>query len=152
MTMRDEKNAAVLLRIQSLLRDLGRERSQLLPALWRVFDEYRYLGPEMIEAVSRTMNIPYAEVYGVASFYALFDNAEGHRPIYVCTDVMCALAGSEELLKASEDFQRGTTVSVKGAPCLGHCDAAPALFDGRATIRRATKEALAAAIRGEDHA
>lgn len=149
--MRDDKGA-VFLRVQSLLCDLGQERSQLLPALWRVFDEYRYLGPEMIEAVSVSMNIPYAEVYGVASFYALFDNAGGRRPIYVCTDVMCALAGSEELLKASEDLQQGTTVSVKGAPCLGHCDAAPALFDGRATIRRATKESLAAAIRGEEHA
>lgn len=144
--------SAIALRVASLLQDVPKERSQLLPALWRVFEEFWRIGPEIVEAVSATMNIPYAEVYGVASFYALFDNAEGQRPIYVCTDVMCALKGSEDLLKAGKDAAHGAPAAIKESPCLGHCDGAPAVFDGYCTLRHATRDALMAAIRGERHA
>jgi NADH:ubiquinone oxidoreductase subunit E len=145
----DTDRAAIAERVAALLSTVPKERSQLLPALWRVFEEYWRIGPEMLEAVSDTMNIPYAEVYGVASFYALFSNAEGKRPVYVCTDVMCALKGSEKLLQEGEEAAHGASVTVKESPCLGHCDAAPALFDGSRTVRNADRSALLAAIRGE---
>ena len=135
--------------VSQLLADVPKERGQLLPALWRVFEAYWRIGPEMIQAVSDTMNIPYADVYGVASFYALFDNPEGQRPIYVCTDVMCALKGSEALLEAGQEVAQGESVVVKEAPCLGHCDGAPAVFDGQRTLRHATRETLMSAMRGD---
>ena len=146
------EQAVINVRVSALLEDLPKERSQLLPALWRVFEEYWCLEPEMIEAISNAMGVPYAEVYGVASFYALFDNPEGCRPIYVCTDVMCALRGSEDLLKSGQIGAKGTPVSIKGAPCLGYCDEAPAMFDGKVTKTQVTQDALAQLIRGEKHA
>lgn len=148
----DGDKSPVAARVAELLADLPKERQQLLPALWRVFDEYWRIGPEMIQAVSDVLDIPYAEVYGVASFYALFDNPEGRRPLYVCTDVMCALRGGERLLTAGESLAEGAAVVVKEAPCLGHCDGAPAFFDGQRTVRNATESSLAQAIRGERHA
>lgn len=149
--METDKNA-VAERVSRLLETVPKDRGQLLPALWRVFEEYQRIGPEMIEAVSNAMNIPYAEVFGVASFYALFDNAAGHRPIYVCTDVLCALKGSEDLLAVGEDAAQGAAVALKESPCLGHCDGAPAMFDGHRTVRNATRASLMAMIRGESHA
>lgn len=150
--MMPTENAEISGRVDALLQDLPKERNQLLPALWRVFEEYWRIGPEMIEAISKTMGVPYAEVYGVASFYALFNNPEGCRPIYVCTDVMCALRGSEDLLKSAEVAAKGTMVSLKEAPCLGYCDEAPVWFDGQVTKTRVTQDALTQAIRGETHA
>ncbi|PSR22356.1 MAG: hypothetical protein C7B45_07005 [Sulfobacillus acidophilus] len=148
----DLDKAALSRRVQELLSDIPRERQQLLPALWRVFEEYWHLSPEMIDAIAQTLDIPYADVYGVASFYALFANPDNKKPIYICTDVMCALYGSEDLLKAGEDLANDAGVRVKEAPCLGHCDGAPALFDGRQTIRHASPKVLAQIIRGETDA
>lgn len=148
----DHNQASVAARVAELLADLPPERHHLLPALWRVFDEYWRIGPEMIQAIADTLEIPYAEVYGVASFYALFDNPSGRRPLYVCTDVMCALQGADNLVRAGDALAESRAVVVREAPCLGHCDGAPAVFDGHRTIRYATEKSLAQAIRGEHHA
>lgn len=144
----DEGTETVAMRVASLLEVLAKERGQLLPALWIVYEEFGHIGPEVTEAVSNTMNIPYAEVYGVASFYALFDNPIGMRPLYVCTDVMCALQGSEDLLKTGVEAASGEPITIKASPCLGHCDGAPVLFDGNRTVRQVTAGVLMAAIRG----
>jgi NADH:ubiquinone oxidoreductase subunit E len=148
----DLDKAALAAHVQELLSDIPRERQQLLPALWRVFEEYWHLSPELIDLIAQALEIPYAEVYGVASFYALFDNPDGKRPIYVCTDVMCALYGAEDLFKAGEDLAKAAMVRIKEAPCLGHCDGAPAVFDGQQTIRQANTKLLAEAIRGGNDA
>jgi NADH-quinone oxidoreductase subunit F len=64
---------------------------------------------------SRRLDVPPADAYGVASFYALLALEE--RPadvLHVCTDLSCRLAGAE--------VQPGAHPS----PCLGLCERAPA--------------------------
>ena len=137
--------------VAARLHDLPRERGQLLPVLWRVMEEYHQLSPELLEAVSQSMDIPYAEVYGVASFYALFENASGDTPVYVCTDVMCALQGAESLKKAAEGASLGTRVAVHASACLGQCDYAPAVWSGSHVLRRATAGDVTAAVEAITH-
>jgi NADH-quinone oxidoreductase subunit F len=64
---------------------------------------------------SRRLDVPPAEAYGVASFYALLSLEE--RPsdvLHVCTDLACQLAGAE------------VPAGAHASPCLGLCERAPA--------------------------
>ncbi len=147
----DTQDLAINTEVAALLQGMPRDRSQLLPALWRVVDRYQELTPGVIDAVSQSLNIPYAEVYGVASFYTLFDNAPGKVPVHICTDVMCALQGAGSLQEAAEDAALGRPVAVRESACLGQCDHAPAAWIGSQVMRRATPEAVRAAVKAVGH-
>src|SRR5581483_4472350 len=64
---------------------------------------------------SRRLDVPPADAYGVASFYALLA-LEPREPdaLHVCTDLACRLAGATVPPGAHE------------SPCLGLCERAPA--------------------------
>ncbi len=143
----DSENGTVSDAVKVLLHDIPRERGQLLPALWRVVEQYREITPELIGAVSESLNIPYAEVYGVASFYSLFDNPGGKMPVYVCTDVMCMLQGSENLKHAAESAAENGPVTIRESACLGQCDYAPAAWSGARVLRRATPEEIVSVVK-----
>ncbi|MDX6486517.1 MAG: NADH-quinone oxidoreductase subunit, partial [Gaiellaceae bacterium] len=62
------------------------------------------------------LDVPPADAYGVATFYALLSLEE--RPpdvLHVCTDLSCRLAGSVEV-----------PAGAHASPCLGLCERAPA--------------------------
>ncbi len=147
----DTQDSAVYTDVVALLQGLPRDRAQLLPALWRVVEHYQALTPEVIDAVSQSLGVPYAEVYGVASFYTLFDNVTGQTPVHICTDVLCALQGAQGLQEAAEAAALGMPVAVRESACLGQCDYAPAAWIGAQIIRRATPEAVAAAVKAVRH-
>jgi NADH-quinone oxidoreductase subunit F len=80
------------------------------------------------------LDIPPAEAYGVASFYALFSTEK--RPatvVHVCDDIACKTSGADELCARLESsFGPAGTASSDGritwarSPCLGLCEKAPA--------------------------
>ncbi|MCY0879350.1 MAG: NAD(P)H-dependent oxidoreductase subunit E [Firmicutes bacterium] len=132
--------------IQSLLADLPKERASLLPALWRVFEADGVLTREALAAVGEALDVPAAEVYGVASFYALFHvEAQERAPVRVCTDVVCSLFGAQELLNALRGRREKP---VYAATCLGRCDAPPAALVGRQALAPASLEGVDAVLKG----
>ncbi|HLX31630.1 MAG TPA: NAD(P)H-dependent oxidoreductase subunit E, partial [Gaiellaceae bacterium] len=95
-------------------RERGR-RHLLLPALRAAQRRTGWVTPEALGYTSRRLDVPPAEAYGVATFYALLALEE--RPpevLHVCTDLACRLAGAE--------VPEGAVPS----PCLGLCELAPA--------------------------
>ena len=90
-------------------------RHLLLPALRASQRRIGYVSEGALGYVSRRLDVPPAEAYGVASFYALL--ALEPRPaqaLHVCTDLACRLAGAVVPEGAFE------------SPCLGLCERAPA--------------------------
>ena len=90
-------------------------RHLLLPALRAAQRRVGWVTPGALAYSSRRLEVPPADAYGVATFYALVSLEE--RPaevLHVCTDLACAL-------------KRATV--PEGAipsPCLGLCELAPA--------------------------
>ncbi|AEJ41073.1 NADH-quinone oxidoreductase subunit F 2 [Sulfobacillus acidophilus TPY] len=144
--MTDPKNSSTP-DVQALLADLPPERTYLLPALWRLMEHDGCLTESRLLALSQVMNIPAADVYGVASFYQLFrwDEASPVR-IHVCDDVMCRLAGSETLIARLKDEAIGDVIP---SPCLGRCDQAPAALVNWQPLPHATVDAIRAKARPE---
>jgi NADH-quinone oxidoreductase subunit F len=97
-----------------LRRDRTR-RNLLLPTLRAAQRRVGWVTPGALGYASRRLDVPPADAYGVATFYALISLEE--RPaevLHVCTDLSCALAGA--------DVPPGAHPS----PCLGLCERAPA--------------------------
>jgi NADH-quinone oxidoreductase subunit F len=90
-------------------------RLLLLPALRAAQRRIGWVSPGALGYASRRLEVPPADAYGVATFYALISLEE--RPpdvLHVCTDLACALAGAT--------VPEGALPS----PCLGLCERAPA--------------------------
>ncbi|HYL65005.1 MAG TPA: NAD(P)H-dependent oxidoreductase subunit E [Candidatus Methylomirabilis sp.] len=109
-------------------------RDRLLPVLHAVQSRIGWISPGAINYIARRMNLPPAEIYGVASFYGLFSLAP-RAPIvaHVCDDIACMTAGAREICSGLEK-QLGPAGSTDSAgratwlrsPCLGLCERAPA--------------------------
>jgi NADH-quinone oxidoreductase subunit F len=90
-------------------------RHLLLPALRAAQRRVGWVSEGALGYASRRLDVPPAEAFGVATFYALISLEE--RPadvLHVCTDLACQLAGPE------------VPPGAHASPCLGLCERAPA--------------------------
>ena len=90
-------------------------RHLLLPALRAAQRRVGWVSEGALGYTSRRLDVPPADAYGVATFYALLALEE--RPadvLHVCTDLACRLKGAE------------VPEGAHPSPCLGLCERAPA--------------------------
>ena len=96
-------------------------RHLMLPVLHAVNDRVGWLSRGAINYVSQRLDVAPAEVYGVATFYALFSTTERPaRQVHVCVDLACRAAGGH--------VERDLPAGAHASPCLGLCERAPALM------------------------
>ncbi len=112
-------------------------RAGLLPALQAAQVLSGWLSRDTIVAIAQGLGVPLAETYGVIKFYSmLHTEPAGKRVVAVCDDVICRLAGTEQVIAALESHLRvrcGETtrdgaVTLEAVPCLGACHHAPAML------------------------
>ena len=119
--------------VKDLLKGKSRNRDLLIEHLHLIQDKFRCVSTAHMRALAEEMRMSSAEVYEVASFYAHFDiMRDGEQPppkltIRVCDSLSCMMAGAGTLKKKLEDGLNPAEVRVLRAPCMGRCDAAPAL-------------------------
>lgn len=127
--------------VDSLLeRYAGRERDALLPLLWDFQTAFGHINADHVHAISHTLRIPEADIYGVIQFYSLFhDEPAGETIIRICTDPSCGVAGADAALDglcARLGIRRNETTddgryTVMHTTCLGMCEHAPAALISR---------------------
>ena len=105
------------------------QRHLLLPALQALQARVGWISPGGLGYIARRLTVPPADVYGVATFYALLTvEPRPPRVVHVCDDIACRCAGSEALI-ADLEQRAGPEGNDSGwlrSPCLGQCDRAPA--------------------------
>ncbi|RJQ22790.1 MAG: NAD(P)H-dependent oxidoreductase subunit E [Nitrospiraceae bacterium] len=130
-------NETVLKEIEEIRAKFPDRKSALLPSLYIAQREFGWLSQEAMLVVSRTLNLPEAEVRGTASFYAMFrHNPVGRHVIQICTNVSCMILGAERLVDfigARYGVQpNGTSpdgrFSLVIMECIGACGTAPAML------------------------
>jgi NADH:ubiquinone oxidoreductase subunit E len=101
-----------------------------------------YLPVELLDYISTGLNLPASDVYGVASFYALFSmTPKGRHTIKLCMGTACYVKGIKEVINRVENHfkvkEGGTTedrrFSLEGVRCLGACGLAPVMVVGSDT-------------------
>jgi len=111
----------------------------LIPILDEVQELIGWLPKWAIIAVARGLNVPQADVYGVASFYHFFRLVPpGRTKIQVCMGTACYVRGSQQILDALErklGIKAGDTTadrrfSLESVRCVGACSLAPVIVTG----------------------
>jgi NADH-quinone oxidoreductase subunit E len=123
--------------VLAIIEKYKHDKSRLITILQQVQEEYRYLPQEVLAYVATALDIPVAEVYGVATFYAHFSlEAKGKYVAKVCNGTACHVKGSMKLKdafykKLKLDAEKHTTddmlFTVELVSCLGACGLAPVL-------------------------
>jgi NADH-quinone oxidoreductase subunit E len=101
----------------------------------------KYLPGEALTVVSQKLNIPYTQVYSVATFYSFFNlKPQGKHSIIVCRGTACHTKGSKALLdevapilgfKRTEDETEPSFTTpdneftIKTVACFGQCAQSP---------------------------
>ena len=119
--------------------DARARRHLLLPVLHAVSDAVGWISEGALNHIALTLSVPPAEIYGVASFYAMFSvEPRPPRVVHVCDDVACGPRGGEEIAAAlgealgPEGADDGQGSCWVRSPCLGLCERAPAVLHQRA--------------------
>jgi NADH-quinone oxidoreductase subunit E len=128
-------------RIEELKKRYQHPQSVVLAALWMWQEEHGWVSEEGMTAIADVLGIPPHHVFGVVSFYTMFNRKPvGKHKIEVCTNISCMLRNSDRILKHIEDrlhIKTGETTPDKKftlveAECLGSCGTAPMMQIGDA--------------------
>jgi NADH-quinone oxidoreductase subunit F len=111
----------------------GHRRQYLLPVLHAIQDRKGWISPGALNYACQRLDVPPAEAFGVADFYALFQTRP-HPPVtvHVCDDIACHARGAEALCAevrtalGPEGESRDGHATWHRSPCLGLCERAPA--------------------------
>jgi NADH-quinone oxidoreductase subunit F len=119
--------------IDRVIGDGRGDRQFLLPALHAAQARAGFISEGALNHICVALDVPPAEAYGVASFYAMFAlKPRPARVIHVCDDIACRTHGAEQLCEQlTAQFGKPGTPVANGAttwlrsPCLGFCEQAP---------------------------
>jgi NADH-quinone oxidoreductase subunit F len=119
------------------------QRHLLLPALQALQARVGWISEGGLGYVCDRLNVPPADAWGVATFYALLATLpRPRRVVHVCDDIACKCAGADAVIAAlppsaeaaHHDAPQGSHGEIPDgavwlrSPCLGLCDQAPAAF------------------------
>ena len=127
----------VLMTVQSLVEQYGKEKSELIPILQQVNKKYGYISDTAIEEISERMNIPTSHIYSVATFYRMLSTEpRGRHVIQFCESAPCHVAGGRlvwQKLQKTLGLENGETSkdekwTLLTTSCLGVCGIGPVII------------------------
>jgi NADH-quinone oxidoreductase subunit E len=128
-------------KIKSILGRNGNDRGMLVSILQDTQAEFGYLSREVITEISKQLNIPLSQVYGVATFFKAFSlTPRGRHQIQVCQGTACHVRGAEKILDTVErelgikpgENDKGLKFSLETVNCVGACALGPIIIiDGK---------------------
>ena len=115
----------------------GTKQPVVLAALHLAQKEFGHLSDDAMRLVARTLDVPYAHIYGVVTFYTMFRREPGGtNTIRMCTNISCMLRGGYEVLEAFEkqlELTRGHSskqFTLVEEECIAACANAPCAVVG----------------------
>ena len=94
-----------LQRIEEYKKRYQHPQAVVLEALWLWQDEHGWISEEGMKSVADVLGVPYHHVYGVVSFYTMYNTRPvGKHKIEVCTNVSCMLKNSDRIVHHIEEI------------------------------------------------
>src|ERR1051326_4346402 len=92
-----EFSADALKKIEALGERYPTKKPVVMAALHLAQKEFGHLSDDALKLVAATLDLPYAHVYGVATFYTMYRRQPGGtQTIRMCTKISCMLRGGYE--------------------------------------------------------
>ncbi len=142
-------------KLKKILDEYEREEGNLIYLLQCLERDFGYIPEDAVNWFSKTLDVPPAKFYGLATFYAQFHlKPRGENIITVCCGTACHVKGSERLLSSltkelqipsGEDTSEDGKFTVEKVNCVGACSIAPVVIinkdiQGKMTADRLMKE------------
>lgn len=146
-----EKNKGKIEEFKLFIHDHMETQGVLMPVLQEAQNIFGYLPLEMLQMISRMLNIPMAEIYGVATFYSQFSFIpKGENTISVCLGTACYVKGAQAILEEIENqlgIKAGYTTpdlkfSINSTRCVGDCSLAPVIVVNEDIYPKITKDRI----------
>lgn len=127
------------------------KRAVGLEALKIVQKHQGWVSDESLKAIAKYLEIPVADLEGVATFFNLvYRQPVGRNVILFCNSVSCWIMGCDNMrqhIRDRLDIDFGETsaddqFTLIPVPCLGDCDNAPVMMVGEDLHRRLTPEQI----------
>jgi NADH-quinone oxidoreductase subunit E len=112
------------------------QRSAVMPVLWVAQRQWGWISPPALKLVAETVGLPEPEVFGIATFYTMFNlRPVGRHHLQVCMTLSCSLMGADRLFRHLERKlgigHGGTTpdgrFTLRRVECLAACGGAPCM-------------------------
>ena len=149
--------------IDTLIARFRGQPGMLLSLLEELQDKHpnKYLPLETLDLLAERTGIPRAQIYSVATFYALFNlKPQGEHTVCICRGTACHTRGSRELLERlklklgiREDDDSGSAdklsvttpdrqFTVRTVACFGQCALAPVVEVDHSILSHVNERAL----------
>lgn len=138
--------------IETLVRRHGDSRESLMPILQDLNRHHSYVAEEAMALLSKALNVPRAEIYGVVTFYSFLSaKPRGRYIIRLCRTISCDM--KREHRPATDALLRelgvgfGETTpdglfTLEHTNCIGMCDQGPAMLVNEDVHIRLTEESV----------
>jgi len=144
-------------RLQQILTRYPTKQAALLPALWLVQQERRWISDRNMAEVGEVLGVTPAYVKGVVTFYTMYhQHPVGENFVQVCTTSPCNICGAEDVVKAllahTGATEPGATSpdgkwTVIEVECLGACGFATPVLINDDFIESVTPEKVPELVR-----
>jgi NADH:ubiquinone oxidoreductase subunit E len=124
----------------------------LIPLLQEVQNELGYLSQETMKHIAIEMQVPAADIFGVATFYSMFRlKPQGKHIIRVCKGTACHVSDADGIKKAlvealqlpdGENTTADMHFTLMEVACLGCCSLAPVIMVDDMTFGKLVPEAI----------
>ncbi len=136
-------------RLDPIIEKYRGKKGVTIPLLADVQKELGYVAEEAVDYLAEKADIPAAELFGVATFYAMFRmQPEGKYVVRVCRGTACHVQGSAligDQIQRHFKIKDGETTSdgmftLQYVACLGCCSLAPVMMVGDEVHGRLTPD------------
>jgi len=124
-------------KVALILDEYQHDKGMLVSILQDIQEEYNYLPRESLKQVSKTLDVPFSQLYSIATFFkALRLTPRGRHLINVCMGTACHVRGAVKVLEATEremGIKSGGTTdglefTLETVNCVGACALGPVVI------------------------
>jgi len=143
-------------KIEKIVNKHRNEKSAILAILHDVQAEDKQLNAESLKYIALLLGVPYANVYGLATFYSAFSTEKkGKTLVRACDGISCHINGAKEVieaLKSKLNLEMGQTTwdeafGLEKVRCLGLCSISPNVSFNDKTYSNLNKEKIVEILR-----
>ena len=140
--------------VEATLSRYPNQRSAVLPVLWIAQRQWGWISPAALRLVAETLGLPEPEVFGIATFYTMFNlRPVGRHHLQMCMTLSCSLMGADRLFRHLEkklaighgETTRDGRFTLRRVECLAACGGGPCMqvnFDYHENLDEAGVDAL----------
>lgn len=125
-------------------------KGSVIPVLQQAQEIFGYLPKDVLLKISKEIDIPISQIYGIVTFYSQFHlNPRGKNIIRCCLGTACHVRGAAVIfdeikkklgLKDGEVTTPDLKFTLESVACIGACGLAPCLMVNDETHGRLTPE------------